>query len=91
MHITTHTPTHTHTHTPTHTHTHLHTHTHTFMCTLEAVVSDRLHESEEIDPVLWKLLQVLVDHLQCALKQSLQDGWHFTGHLILNNYHIKHY
>ena len=43
------------------------------MGTTEAVVGDSLNEMEEVDPVIGELFQVLVDHLQCTLKQGFQN------------------
>lgn len=51
--------------------------------TSKAVTGDCLQHTEEVDSVLGKLLQILVDHFQRALKQSLHDSGYTINGLLL--------
>ena len=77
-----------HTHTHTHTHTRARACAHCEQLinydsysewtetrqTFKAVLCDGLQHAEEVSPVFGKLLQVLVNHLQCTLKEGIHDG-----------------
>ena len=45
------------------------------------MVGDGLQHLKEVGPVLRELLQVLINHLQGALKQGVQDGRDVFSHL----------
>ena len=49
----------------------------------EAVIVDSLQQQEEVGAVLWVLLQVLVDHIQGALKNGVKDLGHLIRDVIL--------